>query len=1078
MLKRKTLTKILITALSVLSLMLLLANLLPRLLSTQLVQLIQQNTTGTVSLAQTHLKLFPVTVTLEKFTLLEKTGKAFASFDELQLELNLSASLQQQALVIENCQLQQPYINLVKQQNGQYNAEQLFNTTANAPSPSLPITIKQLKINAGKLDWQNQHQQESLQIQQLTATHLSNYGKEIALVNLQLNLASGASFSTHSTLSLHPFNITGDIQIKQLQLARLFNDADLKLTANNQLTAQYNLDYKNNTWSFNSHQIKLISDDFTLITKDSQFSAKKIALSSDVHLNLPEGSDWTLSLTNNQINIEKFLSQIQDLNLHTDTLKHQGDYIFNFSKNKWQLISHHQQTELTQNQLFYQNKQLLAKKLDLTGQLHSIFTDTTHLTIQQQISCQECQLFDAHKDKIIDIERVNINDLTYQSDKNQLTIDHITIEQGNFRTWLTKQQEFNYQALINENNHAAVIKTNTKTSDNTCIVNIKKLDLKNSSASFTDQSQKKSIGFALNPIELTISDYSSDSKKLAIQLNTELNHAGKIQLQGNINLQPFATQINLTAQDIDLLPFQSYIEKFIDLDIADGRLTVNGQIQVNEQFDVHFTGNAHINDFISRDKKYYKNLITWKNLSIKDINANTAKHNYTAKTLILDHPYSKITIKKDKSTNFSNFLIHQKSEQSNHTAKAVNTNIEPYFKLDSVKIIDAASDFTDRSLILPFYAQISELNGGANNISSDKKTPTKIALKGNAFDFSPVDMEGLINPYADDYDLSLNFTGLPMPLISPYMVEFAGYKIEKGKMNLKLKYQIANKQLTASNNIAIDQFELGEKVENPKAVSLPLELAVALLKDNDGKMTIDVPVTGSLNDPKFDLSSIFADALSNVITKVITSPFHAVSDLLNGEEEELSVIHFKVGKSDLASSEQQKLLALAKVLKERPALILDIKGAAFQKEDWQALKEEALMDELKALKAEELNTQEMDKKIRAEYIELSTADYRRLLAAQFIKKFPNLAKKSLFGKPELIGLSGDFYQVAKEKLSDSIKIQAFRLKRLATQRSQKIASFLIQQAHVPNGQVFILDSILDPKRDGSDIISFLTLKGH
>ena len=112
-----------------------------------------------------------------------------------------------------------------------------------------------------------------------------------------------------------------------------------------------------------------------------------------------------------------------------------------------------------------------------------------------------------------------------------------------------------------------------------------------------------------------------------------------------------------------------------------------------------------------------------------------------------------------------------------------------------------------------------------------------------------------------------------MPLVSPYMVQFAGYKVEKGKLTLGLKYNVVNRKLTASNSIFIDQFELGEKVENPNAVSLPLKLAVALLKDSSGKIKIDVPITGSLDDPKFSVGAIVADALMNVISKVVTSPF-------------------------------------------------------------------------------------------------------------------------------------------------------------------------------------------------------------
>lgn len=392
-------------------------------------------------------------------------------------------------------------------------------------------------------------------------------------------------------------------------------------------------------------------------------------------------------------------------------------------------------------------------------------------------------------------------------------------------------------------------------------------------------------------------------------------------------------------------------------------------------------------------------------------------------------------------------------------------------------MIDGSSDFADRSLILPFTAPIKSLDGGASDICSDKKSTMKISLKGNVYDLAPVDVDGHINLYSGNHDLTINFTGMPMPLISPYMVEFAGYKVEKGKMSLKLKYKIVDSELTASNNILIDQFELGEKVENPKAVSLPLEMAVALLKDSDGKINIDVPITGSLNDPQFSIGAIISDALVNAISKVVTSPFQALASLLGDDEENISTISFKAGNAILDKAEQDKLATLAKLLKERSVLILDIKGAAFLAQDWPAMKDAALYDSFKQIRADEINRQIGSRKTLATDVELSEADYKRLLAEQFIAKFPKLARKSFFGNPELIDpKAGNFYEVAKQNLNSTLKGEQTRLKTLAGQRAQAIARYLVQKAGVSNDQVFILDPVVDPKRDNKEITSILSLK--
>jgi len=314
-------------------------------------------------------------------------------------------------------------------------------------------------------------------------------------------------------------------------------------------------------------------------------------------------------------------------------------------------------------------------------------------------------------------------------------------------------------------------------------------------------------------------------------------------------------------------------------------------------------------------------------------------------------------------------------------------------------------------------------------------------------------------------------------LISPYMVQFAGYKVEKGKLTLDLKYTVANRKLTASNSIFIDQFELGERVDNPNAVSLPLELAVALLKDSSGKIKLDVPITGSLDDPKFSVGHIVADALMNVISKVVTSPFRALGSII-GSEKDLSAISFAAGNSSLDKQQQAKLDSLSKALNKRPILNLDIKGAAFEEQDWPVIREDALYDQLKKRRAAEIN-KSAEKKIRDEYVELSEDDYKRLLADMFIEKFPLLAEKSFLGTPQLMNPdAGDFYEIAKQKLFTVIKPEQDRLKHLAQDRARAIANYVVQKGGVPNNRVFILDTEIDPPRDNKEIFSKLSLKAN
>lgn len=582
---------------------------------------------------------------------------------------------------------------------------------------------------------------------------------------------------------------------------------------------------------------------------------------------------------------------------------------------------------------------------------------------------------------------------------------------------------------------------------------------------FEDRALAVAVKQKLKPVNIKVTNISNRSgTRLPFQANVVINDVGSINLEGSLIANPLSAEMKINLQSLPLPPLQTYFDKVVHLDVISGALSVNGEMNLTKALDdtlkLSFTGNSKLFDLITRDQIKNQDFIKWNTLALDGIAIDWPANHYFAQNLIIDQPYVKVVINKDKTANFNDIFIRT-NPGLNHSTTQIAT--KPVFKLDKVQIINGSSDFADFSLILPFAAQIKSLDGGARGISSEQKSTIKIELHGNAYDLAPVDIKGEVRPFLGNYDVQLDFKGLPMPLISSYMVQFAGYKVEKGKMSLALNYKVADRELSATNTILIDQFELGEKIDNPNAVSLPLDLAIALMKDSDGKIKMHVPISGSLEDPHFSLVHVFTDVLVNSISKIISSPFRALASLIKSEQD-LSAITFAAGKATLEPSQISKLNDLVKALNARPELKLEIKGIAFQNQDWPAISESALYDQLKQLKAAEL-TAKSNKKIHAQYLELSDQDYRRLLSKQFVEKFPTMIEKSLWKDTSRLidAKDGDFYQVAKQKLSAILAPEQQRLKNLATERAQAIARYLVQKHLVNSERIFILDTDVETK---------------
>jgi hypothetical protein len=246
--------------------------------------------------------------------------------------------------------------------------------------------------------------------------------------------------------------------------------------------------------------------------------------------------------------------------------------------------------------------------------------------------------------------------------------------------------------------------------------------------------------------------------------------------------------------------------------------------------------------------------------------------------------------------------------------------------IGTVRVIDGSVNYADFWIQPNFAVGIQALNGTIDGLSSDPKSRAKVKLDGKVDRYAPVNINGEMNlmSAAVYSDIKMSFKGLELTTMTPYSGHFAGYKIDKGKLSVELSYKVDQRKLDAEQHFVIDQLQLGDAVESPDAVHLPLKLAIALLKDRNGVIDLPLPITGSLDDPQFKVGPIIWHALVNLLEKAVTAPFAAIGRLFGGHGEEMKYIDFAPGSADLDAASKEKLDALTKALQEHDQLKLDV----------------------------------------------------------------------------------------------------------------------------------------------------------
>ncbi|MGJ0484598.1 MAG: DUF748 domain-containing protein [Methylomicrobium sp.] len=1041
---------------------------LPYLLKSRAPVMIKELTGRQASIAKVELNPFLFRFAIQGLAIQEKNGEPFVSFERLAADVELWQSLKDTTLIIDDVRLIKPFVRLGREKNGRFNFADLV-LVKKEPSPEtehelFPVQIDSLALSGGKLLWEDDHFKKPVREEivpiDLTVERFSLGQNQPFQLHLKLALKSGGTLEWQGEAGIAPLFSKGRLKLDELKLQNLTGVA--------------------------------LQDTVSFDLQGGE------VLEAEYHVNYSSAKGLELEIPKSRFELKNFVyaaAETQKPTAKSSAISLNAGYKITYAGQKWQVATEKAEVKLRDFDLIglgpLKGNLKIAEIGLITACTAGYQEKGFNLLFQNgQITASGSRFSEASENKpLIEIERLTGEGIDFNLLKRTISANAIKFENADIQAWLTPEGKINYLTLLDESGKPAIVEKAAQSAEKiseTWIIALKSLALSGFGVNFEDRTQVKPVSFQLKPVDFTLSNFTNTKgTKLPVQLSARFNQGGKIKLDGDVVVDPLAARLNVSIADIELDKFQTYVDRFARLDVIDGGFFAEGKLDVQlaeQQPDIKFQGRAGVEELVTRDQLQNKDFIKWRKLTLSEIDADLQANRYTAKRLLIEKPYARVVIKKDKTVNINEVLSTGKPTSTKPataaTEKKPDSDRNPtFFKLDQFQVHDGSSDFADLSLILPFAAEIQELNGGATGFSSEKKSKVKVSLKGNAYDLAPVDVRGEVSPYRGEYDVELSFHGLPMPLVSPYMVQFAGYKVEKGKLNLDLKYRVEKGALTASNNILIDQFELGEKVENPNAVSLPLDLAVALLKDSDNRIKLDVPITGSLEDPKFSIRAIVTDALLNVLKKVITSPFRALASAFDGGEE-LDQIDFKPGKAELDKEQSAKLDNLAKALQERPALNLEIKGAAYEEQDWPALKDAALFDQLKRLKAAAIAKK--GKKVRAEYIELSDDEYKDYLAQMFIEKFPLLAERSLFGRPRLINAKEgeDFYEVAKQKLFTIIKPEVERLKDLAAKRAQAVAKYIVQQGGVSRERVFILDTAINPEREGQAIASRLSLRAH
>jgi hypothetical protein len=506
-----------------------------------------------------------------------------------------------------------------------------------------------------------------------------------------------------------------------------------------------------------------------------------------------------------------------------------------------------------------------------------------------------------------------------------------------------------------------------------------------------DQQIPKPGKLDLDHLTLTLrgTQFPSNSP-VAVDLSTRVNGAGSLAVRGTVRPYSPGGNADVSLAGLELRPFQPWIEPHVHLGIEGGTFSTTGRVEFtspdNHGPKVHCTGKLAVDDLETIDQVVFKDLVRWKTLAVDGINLDIEPSKASIEQITLAGLKTTVILDPSHQMNILSVLPARDSNTPPATVASSESSTNAFpFDLNTLKLDKVSLHFQDQTVEPPCNFALAELSGTVRGLSTKTDSAAEVAVAGKVDEASPFGVSGTVNPLAHALALNLTFTNSNLQLtpFTPYLEKYVGHPLKKGRMSLDLGYYIQTRNLKAHNKVQIDQLVLGPRVENSTATKLPVKLAVALLKDSSGRIDLDLPVEGRLDDPQFSLGPVILKIIGNLIVKAAASPFKLIGALVGGGEE-LSIVEFDPGQARVLDSETNKLNKLVHALEKRPALNLEIEGSFDPVSDREALARGMVRNQVKLQRLQELSSSGQTP-ASSENFQLQPTEYERLLRAQIAK---------------------------------------------------------------------------------------------
>ncbi|WDE96107.1 DUF748 domain-containing protein [Lentisphaera profundi] len=945
-------------------------------------------------------------------------------------------------------------------------------------------------------------------IEQLTFEfkNLSNLHSENFTFASQFQLNDTAKFELKSQGALFPVKSTGNIQLNNFQLDfsnPYLNKFELPITIQQgSLLQQADFDIA-------------LNNDYQLIKGELKTEIELIDFSlKDTLTNKELFSDTKLLKAYESVDAHSRIHILGELDLMT----RKGSGEFHIRSINLANAAEHFATELP--------FKVISGELEFMSRAQIQFGDELKLsTSDGALNLSSLVIQELNSKELINLEHFLIDKVSANLNTKELNIANVELKGLQINAHLNKGKELNLirasdftklmKALEKYEQASAEEKPLSPSSPQEAHAplawnyQIQKVDLSQMNLQFTDDALGQGSSQNLNDMHLEVTELNNKKDhSFKSSFKATINQDAQLKVTSKTSLTPIKLESTIMLDSLSLTSLQNYLSQFVNAKLAEclisteSKLTyIDGQASLSGNF---LSSKFQLNDLNNSP------VASFESFAIKEFNIDPQKLIIKVDEVQLESPKMYLAIDSNAQVNLSKILkkttTPDKKEKGNDEI-APSSTLKPQIEIKKFTLDNAHAKFNDASISPKFSISLDKFSGSVNKITNAPDQQSDWTFQGLVNNHAPLNIKGnsrfLASPFALNMALDLNNLGLTS--FSPYSGTFIGYKLQEGQLSLKMNYTLENNELDGKNQVLMSRFELGQSVDSDKAVNLPIKLGVALIRDYNKNIDLDLNIHGNINDPSFSVLNLIWKVFTNIIVKAATSPFSLLANLAKSGQKDLNSLQFDAGEKLLIQSEQDKLKTLSEALAKRPTLALNITGYFDHNIDRDQLKKQHLNEKIVAestlLREENSSIENAELLVLAKMYEaqsgetwkalqtrvLGSASNEKIVYQEPEKTTPRRSFRSRTGKfqsrrarrpsstqvdvresssdvvqknelndIEKLAQKKEIEQIAFDFLLENFKLEDHELEDLAINRAKVVKQYLIEELKIPASRLFLL----------------------